>query len=255
LLFTITDEQGNVVRKIKTDPKKGVNRIVWDFRYNAFVPLSLEPFDDTVPWNEPDRGYMVVPGNYNVSLSKFEGGTFTELVLPKQFTCKPLNITSLPAEDKLALDQFNKKVAELTRAINGADSYRKELVDKLSYFKKATIETADVPEDTYNKILTAELNLKELNRQLNGDRLRGRYEGGSPSSIKDRVDLITGALWNTTAAPTTTFTKSYDEAANKFDDVLVFLKSIDDEIVQIELILEEHGASYTPGRFPEWRRN
>jgi hypothetical protein len=90
---------------------------------------------------------------------------------------------------------------------------------------------------------------------LNGDRLRSRYEGASPSSIKDRVDLITGALWNTTAAPTTTFTKSYDEAANKFENVLVFLKSIDDEIKQVELILEKHGAPYTPGRFPEWRRN
>jgi hypothetical protein len=161
----------------------------------------------------------------------------------------------LPAEDKQALDQFNKKVAELTRAINGADSYRKELVDKLSYLKKATIETADVPADTYNKILTAELNLKKLNRQLNGDGLRRRYEGASPSSIKHRVDLITGALWNTTAAPTTTFTKSYDDAANKFDGVLVFLKTIDDEIKQVELILEEQGAPYTPGRFPKWRKN
>jgi hypothetical protein len=255
LLFTITDEQGNVVRKLKTDPKKGVNRIVWDFRYNTFTPISLEPFDDSVPWNEPDKGYMVVPGNYNVSLSKFEDGTFTELVSAKPFTCMPLNITSLPAEDKLALDQFNKKVAELTRAVTGADSYRKELVSKLSYFKKATIETANVPEDTYNKILTAELNLKELNRQLNGDGLRRRYEGASPSSIKDRIDLITGALWITTAAPTTTFTKSYDDAAGKFDNVLVFLKSIDDEIKQIEKILEEHGAPYTPGRFPDWKKN
>jgi hypothetical protein len=198
---------------------------------------------------------MVVPGTYNVSLSKFEDGIFTELVVSKQFVCKPLGNTSLPAEDKLALDNFNKKVAELTRAINGADSYRKELDDKLNYLKKATIETANVPEDTYNKILTAELNLKELNRQLNGDGLRRRYEGASPSSIKDRVDLITGALWNTTAAPTTTFTKSYDDAASKFDDVLVFLKTIDDEIIQIELILEEHGAPYTPGRFPDWKKN
>jgi photosystem II stability/assembly factor-like uncharacterized protein len=78
LLFTITDEQGNVVRKIKTDPKKGVNRIVWDFRYNTFTPISLEPFDATVPWNEPDRGYMAVPGSYNVALNKFEDGIFTE---------------------------------------------------------------------------------------------------------------------------------------------------------------------------------
>ena len=58
---------------------------------------------------------------------------------------------------------------------------------------------------------------------------------------------ITVALWNTTAAPITTFTKSCDDPANKFDDVLVFLKSIDDEIKQIELILEEHSAPYTPG--------
>jgi hypothetical protein len=169
-----------------------------------------------------------------------------------RFTCKPLNITTLPAEDKLALDAFNKKIAELTRAITGADAYRQELVDKLAYLKKAVIEAADVSEDTYNKIVTAELNLKELNRQLNGDKLRSRYEGASPSSVKDRVDLITGALWTTTAAPTTTFTKSYDDAAGKFEDVLVFLQSIDNEIKQIEVILEEQGAPYTPGRFPGW---
>jgi hypothetical protein len=54
-------------------------------------------------------------------------------------------------------------------------------------------------------------------------------------------------LWNTTATPTTTFTKSYDDAVNKFDDVLVFLKSINEEIKQVELILEQHGAQYTPG--------
>jgi len=66
---------------------------------------------------------------------------------------------------------------------------------------------------------------------------------------------IAVALCNTTAASTNTFIKSYDDAAGKFDDVLVFLKSIDDEIKQIELILEEHGAPYTPGRFPEWRKN
>ena len=43
--------------------------------------------------------------------------------------------------------------------------------------------------------------------------------------------------------------------SNKFDDVLVFLKTIDDEIKGIEQILEKHGASYTPGRFPKWKRN
>ena len=52
---------------------------------------------------------MAVPGSYMVSLNKFENGIFTEMVAPKQFICKPLGNTILPAEDKLALDAFNKK--------------------------------------------------------------------------------------------------------------------------------------------------
>ena len=253
LLFTITDEDGNVVRKIKSNAKKGVNRIVWDFRYTPFTPISLEPFEETYPGMEPDKGYMVVPGKYFVSLSKFEDGKFTELVAPKEFLCKSLNNTTLPAEDKLALDVFNKKVAELTRAISGTDAHRKELVEKLSYLKKAFLESAGTPDEIYEKIINIELDLKEFNRELNGDPLRARYEGASPTSVKGRVDLITGALWNTTAAPTNTFIKSYDAAASKFDAILLSLKSIEDNIKQVENSLENYGAPYTPGRFPEWR--
>jgi len=255
LLFTISDEQGSVVHKIKTDAKKGVNRIVWNFRYSPVTPISLEPFIESYPGMEPDKGYMVVPGKYFVSLSKFEDGKFTELVAPKEFLCRSLNNTTLPAEDKFALDAFNKKVAELTRAISGTDAYRKELVDKLSYLKKAAIDAANVPEETYQKIINIELDLKEFNRELNGDPLRARYEGASPTSVKGRVDLITGALWNTTAAPTNTFIKSYDAAASKFDTILLSLKSIEENIKQVENTLENYGAPYTPGRFPDWKKN
>ena len=254
LLFTITDQQGNVIRKIKTSPKKGVNRITWDFRYNAFTPVSLTPFDSSVPWNEPDRGYMVVPGTYKVSLSKFQDGVFTELVPPQDFVCKSINIASLPAEDKQSLDQFNKKVAELTRAISGADAYRKSLDEKIKYFKKAVIDGAEVPEQTYNTVIKIEKELDDFNRKLNGDPLRARYEGGTPTSVKDRVDLITGALWTTTSAPTDTYIKSYDAAAGQFDGLLTDLKSIDGEVKTLESTLEKYGAPYTPGRFPEWRK-
>ena len=254
ILFTITDEQGNVLRKIKTDAKKGVNRIVWDFRYNLTTPISLEPFDDSVPWNEPAKGYMVVPGKYFVSLSKFEDGVFTEIVKPKEFICKPLNLVSLPANDKIELDKFNKKVAELTRAITGVDAYREELVKKLSYLKKAVIETPEVPAETEETILKIELDLKELNRKINGDQLRARYEGGAPTSVKGRVELITGALWSTTAAPTTTFLKSYDAAADKYDEIMTSIKSIDADIKLVETTLEKYNAPYTPGRLPDWKK-
>jgi len=255
LLFTIADSDGNVVRKLKTDAKKGVNRIVWNFRYSPVTPISLEPFIETYPGMEPDKGFTVVPGKYFVSLSKFENGAFTELVPAKEFNCVPLNNNSIPAQDKPALDYFNKQVAELTRAINGLDAYRKELVNKLTYFRMAAIEAALVPEETYVKIMNLESDLRELNRELNGDPLRTRYEGASPTSVKQRVELITAALWNTTAAPTNTFITSYEIAAGKFDDISNSLKSIDLQVKQVEDTLEEYGAPYTPGRFPQWNKN
>ncbi|MBE0539483.1 MAG: glycosyl hydrolase [Ignavibacterium sp.] len=254
LLFTITDEAGNVIRKIKTEAVKGVNRLVWNFRYAPVSPVSLEPPDNSVPWVETDKGYMVVPGKYFVSLSKFQDGKFTELVNRKEFICKSLNNTTLPAEDKFSLDIFNKKVAELTRSITGADAFRNELVSKVSYLKKAILDGAEVPASTYNNIISIEADLRDLNVKLNGDQLRSRYEGASPTSVKQRVELITGALWNTTAAPTNTFITSYEMAASKFDEILNYLRSIDNSIKQVEAELEKSGAPYTPGRFPEWKK-
>jgi hypothetical protein len=68
------------------------------------------------------------------------------------------------------------------------------------------------------------------------------------------VDLITSALWTTTSAPTTTYIKSYDAAADQFGGLLDTLKSIDNEVQTLESTLEKYGAPYTPGRFPEWKK-
>ena len=254
ILFTILDEQGNVIRKIKTEPKKGVNRIVWDFRYNPFTPVSLKPFDNSVPWIQPDLGYMVLPGNYKVSLSKFQDEKFSELVPPQKFVCSSLNNASLPASDKLALDKFNKKVASLTRAVSGADEYKKSLDEKIKYLKKAFIDGAEVPQDLYNTVVKIEKELYDFNLKLNGDPLKVAYEGGSPTSVKQRVDMITSSLWFTTSAPTSTYIQSYDAAAGAFEVLLTTLKSIDGEVKTIESKLEKYGAPYTPGRFPEWKK-
>lgn len=254
LLFTISDLNGNVVRKIKTGINKGVNRVNWDFRYQAFVPV-LTPFDDTYAWNQPPLGYMVVPGTYKVSLQQFEDGKLTELVTPQSFNCKPLNNTTIPVADRAALDEFNKKVAELTRAMNGADAYRTGLVDKIPYLKQAVLDAAAVPADTYERILSIEKNLAEINRRLNGDGLRGRYEGAVPVSLKGRVDQIAGGLWSTTAAPTESFKSSYNMATDGFEAILISLRSVTEDIRQVEGILERYKAPYTPGRLPEWKKN
>ena len=255
LLFTITDENNNVVRKIKTDITKGVNRLTWDMRYVPFIPVTFTPFDDSYAWNEPDKGYMVVPGTYKVSLQKFEDGKFTSMAAPQTFKCVPLNNNNSIIVDRTELNNFNKKVAELTRAMSGAEEYRNELVKKIPYLKQAITDGAAVPADTYEKVLAIQKTLDDINRKFNGDGLRTRYEAVAPISLKGRVDMITGALWGTTAAATETFKTSYNIAADSFSSILESLKAVTAAIEQVEKILEQYKAPYTPGRLPEWKKN
>lgn len=255
LLFTITDEGGNVIRKIKTGITKGFNRVTWNLRYLPFTPVSFTPFEDTYAWNEPDVGYMVVPGNYQVSLTQFVDGKFVELVAPQSFTCKPMDAAPLTGTGKLAIDVFNKKVAELTRAVSGADVYRKELAQKIPYLKQAILAAPANPAEIYVRVLTIEKTLERINRDLNGDPLRSRYEGVSPISLKARIDQVTGALWNTTSAPTITFKNSYEQAANGFGAVLLALKAVTEQITETEALLDKYHAPYTPGRLPGWKKD
>lgn len=255
LLFTVTDENNNVVRRIKAPAKKGMNRIVWDFRYAPFGPVDLSQFDESFVFSSPETGYMALPGNYKVSLSKFEDGVYSELVAGEPFKAIALNNATLPATDKKALEDFCKQVAELRRVSTASDAYRGEMVNKLRFIKQAIIETPKLPVDISKTITALEKRLTDVNTKLNGDATLARREFETIPSINGRIGTITGALWSTTAAPTTTFISSYQTAARQFTPVYNELKSIGEEIGKLENILESNKAPYTPGRLPEWNGN
>jgi photosystem II stability/assembly factor-like uncharacterized protein len=255
LLFTVSDENNNVVRRIKAPAKKGMSRIVWDFRYAPFGPVDLTPFDESNAFNSPEIGYMALPGNYKVSLGKFEEGVYTELTAAQPFKAVTLNNATLPATDKKALEDFCKQVAELRRVSTAADEYRNEMLNKIKFIKQAIIETPNLPLSVSKTIASLEKRLTDVNTKLNGDATLARREFETVPSINGRIGGIVGALWSTTAAPTTTFISSYQTAARQFTPVYNELKSIGEEIRNLENILESNKAPYTPGRLPDWKGN
>ena len=197
---------------------------------------------------------MVVPGTYTVSLQQFDGFQFTELVSPQAFKCVSLNNSTIPMPDQIALDAFNKKVAELLRVIGGADAFRNELAEKIKYLKKAVLDAAYVPQSLYAEIVALELKLTKINKQINGDALRAKYESVSPISIKERVDQISGSLWSTRSAPTETYKNSLEIVTNSFEPILISLHSSEKEIKQIEAALDKYNVPYTPGRVLNWEK-
>ena len=58
LLFTVADENGNVVRRLRAPAKKGINRITWDFRTDPTGPINFTAFDESNVFGSGPRGKM-----------------------------------------------------------------------------------------------------------------------------------------------------------------------------------------------------
>ena len=254
LLFTITDDAGAIVRKIKTAAKKGLSRLVWDMRYASPGPVNFHTPDPTNPYDQDETGHLAMAGTYKVSLSKFENGKTSELAPAQSFIIKSLNAASLPAPDKKSLDTFCKKVSELRRATGAADAYLGELKNKIKFIKSAMVDVqlpqATIAEQVYN----IENRLTAADIKMNGDASLAKREFETLPSINGRIGTIESTLWTTTSAPTQTAVNSYDIASKQFDSLLPELKSIDEEIKNVESTLEKNRAPFTPGRLPEWKK-
>jgi hypothetical protein len=196
---------------------------------------------------------MVLPGNYKVSLSKFEDGVYTQLVGPQSFKIEALNMVGMPDADKKALYDFGKKVSELKRAVDGTNAYRNDLLNRLRYMKEAAIQTPAVDQNVTKDLLSLEQRLNLVSIKLNGDASLTRREFEAPPSINGRINNIMEGVITATVAPTNTSMGSYNVAAQQFAPLLSEVKAVGEEVKRIENVLEKSGAPYTPGRIPDWK--
>lgn len=255
LIFSIFDSQGNLVIKIKQKAEKGIHRVGWNYRYPAKTPVTLEApaFDN--PFSDPSTGPLALPGVYTVSLSKYEMGKVTELVPPTTFTIKTLQNSTLPAADKESLFRFQEDVSEFRRLVSGTAKTLEELNLKLKYYYEVVNNSSNISPGLMEDIVDLDMKLKVLNRKLNGDASLSQREFPVPPSISERVNIIVSGIWNSNSAPTNTQISSLKIAEDLFDKVYRDIREIiESDLIQIESILEEAGAPWTPGRLPDWKR-
>lgn len=252
LLFTIRSSNGEIVRQIKTGMKKGVNRMVWDGRYPSLDPVRLRS-RQRAPWQSPDGGGFALPGTYSVSLSKVINGEASELVGPQNFKLEILGGSSLPAQDKVALDGFIKKAAELQRAFQGASSYLGEMGNVVRHIRKATYSVGESAPELLTEVRTFENKMKDLQKTFWGDQLASTLDQPSKPSLSSRVWGMSYEVWGTTSAPTKTQVEQQRIASVQFKKALAELKQLAEvDLKALEKRLADVKAPYTPGRLPVW---
>ena len=253
VVLTVTDIDGNVVRRLSGPKGKGVHRVTWDLRYPSSQPTRLQPPSFNNPFADPPRGPMVAPGTYRVSLAQRVGEEWSSLARPVEFETATLGAATLGAADKQALLIFQRKVARLQRAVQGAGRAIREANTRLEHLSKAYEDTPAAAPELAGEIRALELRLADITKQLNGDRLRGRRNEPTHRSISQRVNRIVSAQWSSSSAPTQTNAEAYRIAGEAFAKTLQELQRlVEQDLEGLEQRMEQAGAPWTPGRVPRW---
>lgn len=254
LIFTITDEEGNEVRKLTTSAKKGINRITWDLRYPSTRPVYVSN-NEFNPTSTGGSGWPVLPGKYYVSVSQFVRGELTKLAGPAEINTVVLENTTLPAEKREELVAFQDKVGKLYKKMRGTQEYAENLMEKVQYLKQAIQNTPGTNNELMEKANKIENELDHILWKFNGQSPKASREENRPAlpSLNERLNAIMYAHWSSTSDVTQTQKEQYNILVEEFPPVIDELKTINNtEIKELENELDKLGAPYTPGRLPEW---
>jgi photosystem II stability/assembly factor-like uncharacterized protein len=248
----VYDESGAPVRRVDASVADGFHRVTWDLRYFAPELGEAEGDDGNFP-NASLSGPLVMPGKYSARLFKKVDGAVTELGSAQNFMVAAEGVAGINPTDRAALEDFQRKVARLYRAVSGAVNSANELQGRLKAIHRALRDTpgADALVAAADSIQQRDY---EVLRALRGDVAIAARSENVPSSINDRVNGIMEGERFSIARPTQTHLDAYAIAADEFSQQLSKLRSlIEVDVAKLQKDMEAAGAPWTPGRVPEWK--
>lgn len=253
VIFTVTDESGQVVRRLNGPVSSGIHRVDWDLRFPANT-LPAPRAGEGNPFYERPSGPLVMPGKYSVTVSEMVDGKLTQIAGPQSFEVVVDGVAEMPEADRKALVDFQRKAARLQRALIGAERTATEVKSRLSEIQRALDETPAAGNQLTEQTLALEKENNEILRQLAGDNVLRSYNVNVPPSISERIGDIVGGQRLSTARPTQTQIDDYNIASQEFTQVLANLrKLVEVDLIKLQKDLEAAGAPYVPGLVPDWK--
>jgi len=186
VVVTVSDANGQVVRRFTAPTSAGINRVAWDLRLQPTDPVDGPPWqrDADFPFTAPPVAPFAPPGPYQVSLAKRVDGVFTTLGTAQRF--QVVDADSIPGRTIATLaDQ--RKIAELERSVLGASSLVDETLRRIGFLKRAIDETPGADTSLAHRVRAIEQQLRDADELLNGDPTRARRNEAVPQSMTTRL--------------------------------------------------------------------
>ncbi len=281
LLFTISDAEGKVVRRLTGPAAPGIQRLNWDFRYAPPVvqaaPQGFGGFgggggaggggaggggaggggDDPAGggggggFGGGPQGELAMPGKYSVTMAKRVGGVIAPLAGTQTFNVVAEGTEKMTPQDRTILAEFQRKVIRLQRAVTGALDAANTAKTKVGLMKRAALEAPGGNQALSNEVNALDDKLDEVLQALRGGR---ELSDTPPPSINQRVGAITQRIRLTSLRPSQTLQDQYAIAAEEFKGALAKLRSLTDvDLAKLDKTLETAGAPWSAGRVPVWQ--
>jgi hypothetical protein len=252
--FTIYDDQDNIVRKFTTKASKGIQRITWDLRHESTSPVRLKN-DEFDPMADGGGGILAVPGMYKVSISKVFQGKVTELVSPIEFNVVALNNTTIPAENRKEVFEFQEKTGELAGTMQGAMRYTSDLSEKVEYILQTLYRMPGSTPEMITEAKRIRNEIDEIEFIFYGHRAKASWEEVPPGQmpLQRRLRSMAYTHNGSTAPLTQTEKDAYNILSEELPPLIEKLKKIgEQDLKELEKQMDKAGAPWTPGRVPDW---
>lgn len=254
LLWVIKDANGKEVRKILSQPSKGISRTTWNLRMESTSPVNPKKRKPG-RYETADDGQLVIAGRYTVEVYMLKEGNLTALSTPVSFEVKNLNNHALPATNKEALLAFRQEVSEMHRKVSGSAKLMNETKEKLDMMKYAIQTYPSTDMKLLEEVRQLRLMYDSCSLLIYGDRLKASKEFETPPSFASRLDYINYQLFESSSGVTQTQRenlKIVNEEYVAFRQVLDLLVKRTNAVAEK---LDEMGIPYTQGKNERWKEN
>lgn len=243
LVWQIYDASGSEVRRMKSAPKKGIQRQVWNLRTNTTDPIGSR-----------GSGFLVTPGNYTVSISLVKDGSVELLVDKQAFTVKGLNNQTLLAENPEELKEFRAEMSELNRKVSGTEKVLGETKESIEMIEKALLNYPNTDLALLSSLREMKISLKDLEVLMWGDNARSSRDFETVPSISGRLGMVGYQIYQNTAGITKTHRLNMQIAEKQYNTLRSELNKIIGELIVVESKLEGI-IPYTKNKGADWKKD
>ncbi len=257
LVFSIKDASGRETMKLTKKAGKGISRLTWGLKYPSLRPVSIrtEKFTPVAASGSTGRrggGIPVMPGTYSVSLSMVTSQGVKELAGPVEFKAEALGISTLPAQNTTELHAFQSDVSDLASTMSAAENFAADLQKKVLLIRQTLHNTPGTSEELKEKARSLKGQLEDVIFIFEGPEARASREEipPYPMPLNRRLGALVYAHYSSTSEVTQTEKDNYEILKVELQPVLDKLKSVHEDIKDMNEKLDDIGAPWTPGRIP-----